>query len=59
MYHKKDEVLRQVVILDEDLGGILYRIQHEYKNMIYILKCMFDKAVVSNNLCLDSAVIGL
>lgn len=46
--------------MDEDLGAILYRIHNEFKNMIYILKCMCNEEVESNNnLCPDSAVIGL
>jgi len=59
IYYEKDEVLRQVIIMDEDLGAILYRTHNEFKNMIFILKCMYDKAVVTNNLNRDSSVIGL
>ncbi|XP_060845243.1 putative inner dynein arm light chain, axonemal [Rhopalosiphum padi] len=49
-----DEVLRQIIILDEDLGAILFRIHNEYKNTIFILKCMFDKAVFSQDMYPDS-----
>ncbi|XP_025196711.1 33 kDa inner dynein arm light chain, axonemal-like [Melanaphis sacchari] len=49
-----DEILRQVVILDEDLGAVLYRIQKEFKNTIFILKYMLDKAVMFNNLYPDT-----
>ncbi|CAI6353286.1 unnamed protein product [Macrosiphum euphorbiae] len=44
--------------MDEDLGAILYRIHNEFKNMIFILKCMYDKAVVTNNLNRDSSNIN-
>ncbi|KAL4135404.1 hypothetical protein QTP88_007017 [Uroleucon formosanum] len=53
-----DEVLRQVIIMDEDLGAILYRIHSEFKNMIFILKCMYDKAVVTNNLYPESSNVN-
>jgi len=43
--------------MDEDLGTILYRIHNEFKNMIFIFKCMYDKAVVTNNFYQDSSVI--
>lgn len=43
--------------MDEDLGAVLYRIHNEFKNMIFVLKCMYDKAVVTNNLYPDSSVI--
>ncbi|KAF0752843.1 33 kDa inner dynein arm light chain, axonemal-like [Aphis craccivora] len=49
-----DEILRQVILLDEDLGGLLYRIHNEFKNTIFILKCLLDKAVESSNLYPDS-----
>jgi len=58
MYYEKDEILRQVILLDEDLGGLLYRIHNEFKNTIFILKCLLDKAVESSNLYPDSEVIG-
>lgn len=59
IYYEKDEVLRQVIIMDEDLGAILFRIHNEFKNMIFILKCMYDKAVEANDLTRRSSVIGL
>ncbi|XP_022171924.1 33 kDa inner dynein arm light chain, axonemal-like [Myzus persicae] len=52
-----DEVLRQVIIMDEDLGAILFRIHNEFKNMIFILKCMYDKAVEANDLTRRSSEI--
>ncbi|XP_029344846.1 uncharacterized protein LOC100568511 [Acyrthosiphon pisum] len=43
--------------MDEDLGAILFRIHNEFKNMIFILKCMYDKAVLTNNSNRDSSNI--
>lgn len=53
----KDEVLRQVVVADEDLGSILYRVRNEFKRVILTYKIMYEKATIHINKHLDLMVI--
>lgn len=55
---KKDELLRQIIIEDEELGKIIYRIRNEFQTLIFTYKYMVERDPVSH-LDPDSMVIKL
>lgn len=55
---KKDELLRQIIIENEDLGKIIYRIHKEFQNLVWTLKYIVDKSAAFD-LDMDSKVIKL
>lgn len=46
---RKDEMLRQVIIVDEEVGAILYRIRNEYKNMIFFSKLLLENGSICSD----------
>lgn len=46
----KDEMLRQVVIVDEEVGAILNRIRNEYKYYILFSKLLYE----NDSICTDT-----
>lgn len=42
-------MLRQVIIVDEEVGAILYRIRNEYKNMIFFSKLLLENGSICSD----------
>lgn len=55
---KKDELLRQIIIENEELGKIIHRIHNEFKNWILTLKYLVERDAVFG-LEVESMVINL
>ncbi|VVC28872.1 Axonemal dynein light chain [Cinara cedri] len=40
-----DEILRQVILVDEDLGAVLYRVYREFRHVIFLYKHLVEKSI--------------